>query len=139
AEARPRALVRVFFDKAAMRPNEKIVEIHALNLGAQILGQASAKFDDGGLTLGLRAVFAGVKHDGRRLSERLDRLGRRFSFVDLADQLHARVEQALRQRLADGAVGGAGVLVEELEVATPVEDVEERLVPAGSEQVLAQP
>src|SRR5262245_37925185 len=58
--------------------------------------------------------------------------------VDFADQLDARGEQPLGKTVCTGAFSHVRVLVEELKIAAPVEDVEELLVPAWSEQVGAQ-
>src|SRR5438270_7199467 len=61
------------------------------------------------------------------------------NLVQLADKLDPRREQPLCQGIPRDPVRQIGVLVEELEIAAPVEDVEIFLVPPGSEQVRTQP
>src|SRR5262249_33804579 len=55
--------------------------------------------------------------------------------VDLADQLDARGKQAFGKRFCAGSLSHVRVLVEELEIAAPIENVEELLILARSKQI----
>ena len=98
-----------------MRPDQEVVEAHALHFVAQACGEAAAQIGHGS------SCF--IVRQGRA--------------VDLANQRHARVEQSFRQGVGGRGLGRIGVLVEKLEIAAPVEDVEERLILARPEQIRA--
>ena len=43
-ELRPRFCFRIFLDKAPFRPDQKVIEAHASDLGPQIVGKSLAYF-----------------------------------------------------------------------------------------------
>ena len=90
----------VFFHVAAVRPDQEIVEAHARNLGAQFGRKIVAQLLDLRGAIGLGAALRpGDRRASGLLQSRPPAHARTFA-VDFADQLDARGEQSLGQRVA---------------------------------------